>query len=73
MSPIFKFYKGSVNQDISCIPGPVKTGSQGGLNAGLLIFEPNMTAYQNMIKLLNNGNSWGDSDQVRKQYFMSFN
>jgi hypothetical protein len=53
-----------MNQDMSCIPLPEKDTSQGGLNAALLIFEPNKTVYQGLLDMLNNGNTWEDSDQV---------
>ena len=52
-----------MNQDLSCIPEPTPSAHQGGLNAAVLVFSPNVTRFQDMIALLNNGDSWGDSDQ----------
>jgi hypothetical protein len=60
-----------------------KDSSQGGLNAGIILFQPSIfhansirltlvykTDYENMLKLLNNGEQWSNSDQgIIERYF----
>jgi hypothetical protein len=32
--------------------------SQGGVNAGVMVFRPNKTVYTELLKLFNNGEEW---------------
>ena len=49
---------------MGCVDDGTRSQGRGGLNAGLFVFEPNKTIYNDMLALLNNGQSWGNSDQV---------